>query len=169
VKKLIIVMLVGMFALLGGEKIFGFEKSAQAKIVLGGLEMKGDDFSLMKGFVYRAIQEPGFDEKMKAKCAEVLVWAAHKLVDKKSHDLTKTTDDLSRLYRAIVGDIGTFFNNPDTSIVVKKQKFSEWLNLGKKVVVKFVRITVKSKSSGKVVTKVEWDISIPKPVKVKKK
>jgi hypothetical protein len=169
VKKLIIVLLMGLFVLGGGEKIFGFEKSAHAKIILGGLEMKSDDFALMKGFVYRAIQEQGFDKKMKAKCAEVLVWATYKLMDKKSYDLTSTNDSLSQIFRAIVGDIGTFFNNPNTPVKIKKQRSSKWLELGKKVVVKFVRITVKSKSSGQVTTQVEWDISIPKPVKVKKK
>lgn len=161
--------MVGMFVFGAGEKIFGFEKSAQAKIVLGGMEMKSDDFSLMKGFIYEAIQAPGFNDKMKAKCAEVLVWATQKLVDKKTHDLTQTTDDLSRLFRAMVGDIGTFFNNPNVPIKVKKQKSSEWVALGKKVVVKFIRITVKSKTSGASVTKVEWEISIPKPKKTKGK
>tara|TARA_R110002020_G_scaffold427811_1_gene637238 strand:+ start:1265 stop:1780 length:516 start_codon:yes stop_codon:yes gene_type:complete len=169
VKKLIVALIIGMFALVGVEKNFGFKKAAQAKVVLGGLEMKSDDFALMKGFIYEAIQAPSFDEKLKAKCAEVLVWLAQKLVDKKTHDLTKTTDDLSRLYRAIVGDIGTFFNSGAVPMALKKQKSSQWVALGKKVVVKFVRIAVKSKSSGKTTTKVEWDISIPKSKKTKGK
>ncbi len=168
-KKLIIAMLLGMFVFCGGEKIFGFEKNAYAKIALNGLEMKSDDFSLMKGFIYEAVHHGNFGDKMKAKCAEVLVWATKKLVDKKTHDLGTAKGDNARLFRAIVQDIGNFFNSPKVPLKVKKQKAAEWIQNGKRLIVKFVRITVKSSSTGETITKTEWEIRLPKTNQAKGK
>lgn len=168
-KKLFVVLMVLVFGSVGGEKIFGFEKNAHAKIYMNGLEMQNDDFSLLKGFVYEAIQHPSFDETAKAKCAEVLVWATKKLVVKEKHDLTTGGGANGRLFRAIVADISTYLGSKGISKKDKKKKMAEWWANGKKIVVKFIRISVKSKSTGKTVTKIEWEIKIPKATQVKGK
>jgi len=169
VKKLIVALLIGIFALAGGEKIFGFEKSAQAKIVLGGAEMHQNHFSLMKGFVHEAITKDKFTDGMKAKCAEMLVWITQKLMDKKHHDLTKTTDDLSRLFRAVVVDINSFFANSKKTQKEKMKIAEKWVGNGKRLIVKFVRITIKSKTTGGSITKIDWKITLPKIIKPKVK
>ena len=168
-KKLIIAMLVGMFALGGGEKIFGFEKSAQAKIVLGGAEMQQHHFDLMKGFIYEAVIKGNFSDGMKAKCAEMLVWATKKLVDKKKHDLSTSPDDLSRLFRAVVGDINTFFSNPKINDKDRIKAAKKWVDVGKRLVVRFVKITIKSKATGKEETKIDWEITLTPKTKTKTK
>jgi hypothetical protein len=169
-KKLIVAMLIGMFAFAGaGEKIFGFEKSAQAKIVLGGAAMQQHHFDLMKGFIYEAVIKGNFSEEMKAKCAEMLVWATKKLVDKRYHDLSTTTDDLSRLFRAVVGDINTFFSNPKTKDKDRTAAAKKWIDVGKRIAVRFVKITIKSSTTGKEETKIDWEITLTPKAKVETK
>ena len=51
----------------------------------------------------------------------------------------------------------------------KRKKMNAWMETGKKVTVKFIKISVKSKSTGKTITKVEWEISIPKTTQTKGK
>lgn len=169
-KKLIVAMLIGMFVFTGaGEKIFGFEKSAGAKIVLGGAVMQQHHFDLMKGFVYDAVIKGDFSEEMKAKCAEMLVWATKKFVNKKHHDLSTTTDDLSRLFRAVVGDINTFFSNPKIKDKERIAAAKKWIDAGKRIAVRFVKITIKSKTTGKEETKIDWEITLMPKAKVKTK
>ena len=168
-KKLLVVLMVLVFGSVGGEKIFGFEKNAHAKIYMNGLEMQSNDFSLMKGFVYEAIQHPSFDDAAKARCAEVLVWATKKLVSKETHDLTTGGGANGRLFRAIVADIGTYLGSGKIPNKEKRKKMNQWREIGKKVVVRFIKISVKSKSTGKTITKVEWEISIPKITQTKGK
>jgi hypothetical protein len=47
----------------------------------------------------------------------------------------------------------------------------KWVEDGKRMIVKFVRITIKSKTTGETITKIIWEITLPKipEVKVKKK
>ena len=169
-KKLIILLLVCLFSITGGEKIFGSEKSAHAKVILGGAEMGDPQHSLLKGFVYNMVQYGKFNEKMKEKCAEMLVWLLKKHRSKQVHDLTKTTDDLSTLFRACVQDINAFFANPKLSDKEKQALIAKWFQDCKRLVVTYIEITVKSKATGQTQTKIEWSMVLAKVgVKDKKK
>jgi len=169
-RKLIVAMLIGMFVFAGGgEKIFGFEKSAQAKIVLNGAEMKQPHFRLMKGFLYEAVKKGNFSEEMQAKCAEMIVWAKDLLDDKKVHDLSVPVDGLSRLFRAVVGDINTFFSNPKLSSKDRAAVAGAWVGVGGNLLVRFVRITIKSKATGQTETKVDWEMTLLEKAEGEKK
>ena len=169
-RKLIVAMLIGMFVFVGGgEKIFGSEKSVQAKIVLNGAEMKQPHFRLMKGFLYEAVNKGNFSEEMKAKCAEMIVWAMDLLNDKEVHDLSVPTDSLARLFRAVVGDINTFFSNPKLTSKDRVAAAGVWGGIGGKLLVKFVRITIKSKATGQTETKVDWEMTLLKKAVGEKK
>jgi hypothetical protein len=90
-------------------------------------------------------------------------------MDKKHHDLTKTTDDLSRLFRAVVVDINSFFVNSKKTQKEKMKIAEKWVGNGRRLIVKFVRITIKSKTTGGTITKIDWKITLPKIIKPKVK
>ncbi len=110
-KKFVVILLVALFTLGGGEKIFGEANFAQARIVYGGAEMKDVHLNLLKGYLYEAVIKGDFDNEMKAKTAEMIVWATKLLVHKEVFDLTDGKDDLSRLFAAAVMDINDFFRS----------------------------------------------------------
>ena len=161
-KKLIILLLVCLFSIAGGEKIFGLEKSAHAKVILDGAHMGTMQHNLLKGFVYNMVQYGDFNEKMKEKCAEMLVWLLKKHRSKQVHDLTKTTDELSTLFRACVQDINNFFAKSKILDKEKRALIIKWLQDGKRLLVTYIEITIKSKTTGQSQTKIEWSMTLAK-------
>jgi len=161
-------LLIALFTLGGGEKIFGETNTAHARIVYDGAEMKDVHFNLLKGYLYEAIIKGDFDEEMKAKTAEMIVWATKLLVHKQVFDLTNGKDDLSRLFEAAVLDINDFFRNPKVTKQEKTVRSQGWIDTGKKLIVRFARITLKSKSTGKETTQIDWEIRLPTKVEKKK-
>ena len=93
-KKFVVMLLVALFTLGGGEKIFGETNHANARIVYSGAEMKDVHFNLLKGYLYEAVIKGEFDDEMKAKTAEMLVWATKLLVHKEVFDLTDGKDNV---------------------------------------------------------------------------
>lgn len=167
-KKFVVMLLVALFTLGGGEKIFGEANSANARIVYDGAEMKDVHLNLLKGYLYEAVVKGDFDDEMKGKTAEMLVWATKLLVHKEVFDLTNGKDDLSRLFKAAVLDINDFFRNPKVSKQEKTIRSQGWIENGKKLIVRFTRITLKSRSTGKETTKIDWEIRLPAKVDKKK-
>ena len=72
-KKFIVMLLIALFTLGGGEKIFGETNAAGARIVYDGAEMKDVHLNLLKGYLYEAIIKGDFNEEMKARTAEMIV------------------------------------------------------------------------------------------------
>jgi len=167
-KKFVVMLLVALFALGGGEKIFGEKKFASARIVYNGAEMKDVHFNLLKGYLYEAVIKGDFDDEMKAKTAEMLVWATKLLVHKQVFDLTDGKDDLSRLFVAAVMDINDFFRSDKTTKQEKTIRSQGWIENGKRLIVRFTRISLKSRSTGKETTKIDWEIRLPAKVEKKK-
>ena len=167
-KKFIVMLLVALFTLGGGEKIFGETNSANARIVYGGAEMRDVHFNLLKGYLYEAVIKGEFDDEMKAKTAEMLVWATKLLVHKEVFDLTDGKDDLSRLFGAAVLDINDFFRSNKITKQEKTIRSQGWIENGKKLIIRFTRVTLKSRSTGKETTKIDWEIRLPAKVDKKK-
>ena len=167
-KKFIVMLLVALFTLGGGEKIFGETNHANARIVYGGAEMRDVHFNLLKGYLYEAVVKGEFDDEMKAKTAEMLVWATKLLVHKEVFDLTDGKDDLSRLFGAAVLDINDFFRSNKITKQEKTIRSQNWIENGKKLIIRFTRVTLKSRSTGKETTKIDWEIRLPAKVDKKK-
>ena len=83
-------------------------------------------------------------------------------------DLTDGKDDLSRLFSAAVLDINDFFRNPKVSKQEKTIRSQGWIENGKKLIVRFTLITLKSRATGKETTKIDWEIRLPAKVDKKK-
>jgi len=167
-KKFVVMLLIALFTLGGGEKIFGETKSAHARLVYSGAEMKDVHLNLLKGYLYEAIVKGDFNDEMKARTAEMIVWTTKLLVDKKVHDVTDNTDDISRLFHAAVLDINDFFRDTRLTPQQKSLQSQKWIENGKKLIVRFMRVTLKSKSTGKESTKIDWEIRLPTKVDKKK-
>lgn len=167
-KKFIVCLLVTFFAFGGVEKIFGEKKIASARVVYDNAEMKEVHFNLLKGYLYEVIVRGQFTDEMKAKTAEMIVWVTKILKEKEIYDLTHGKDDLSRLFGAAVLDINEFFRTDQVTKQEKTIKSQEWINNGKNLIVRFTKITLKSKSTGKETTKVDWEIRLPTKVDKKK-
>ena len=167
-KKFVVMLLVALFTLGGGEKIFGETNHANARIVYSGAEMKDVHFNLLKGYLYEAVIKGEFDDEMKAKTAEMLVWATKLLVHKEVFDLTDGKDDLSRLFGAAVLDINDFFRSNKITKQEKTIRSQGWIENGKKLIIRFTRVTLKSRSTGKETTKIDWEIRLPAKVDKKK-
>ncbi len=167
-KKFVIMLLIALFTLGGGEKIFGETNAAHARIVYDGAEMKDVHLNLLKGYLYEAIIKGNFNEDMKARTAEMIVWATKLLVHKQVFDLTSGKDDLSRLFEAAVLDINDFFRDAKVTKQEKTIRSQGWIDTGKKLIVNFTRVTLKSKSTGKETTKIDWEIRLPTKVDKKK-
>ena len=167
-KKFVVMLLVALFTLGGGEKIFGETNHANARIVYGGAEMRDVHFNLLKGYLYEAVIKGEFDDEMKAKTAEMLVWATKLLVHKEVFDLTDGKDDLSRLFGAAVLDINDFFRSNKITKQEKTIRSQNWIENGKKLIIRFTRVTLKSRSTGKETTQIDWEIRLPAKVDKKK-
>ena len=167
-KKFVVMLLIALFVLGGGEKIFGGTNSANARIVYGGAEMKDVHLNLLKGYLYEAIVKGDFNDEMKARTAEMIVWATKLLVHAQVFDLTNGEDDLSHLFEAAVLDINDFFRDVKVTKQEKSLRSQGWIDNGKRLIVNFTRITLKSRSTGKETTKIDWEIRLPAKVDKKK-
>ena len=161
-------LLIALFTLGGGEKIFGETNAAGARIVYDGAEMKDVHLNLLKGYLYEAIIKGDFNEEMKARTAEMIVWATKLLVHEQVFDLTNGEDDLSHLFEAAVLDINDFFRDVKVTKQEKSLRSQGWIDNGKRLIVNFTRITLKSRSTGKETTKIDWEIRLPAKVDKKK-
>lgn len=167
-KKFVVMLLITLFTLGGGEKIFGGTNSAHARIVYSGAEMKDVHLNLLKGYLYEAVVKGDFNEEMKARTAEMIVWATKLLVHEQVFDLTNGEDDLSHLFEAAVLDINDFFRDVKVTKQEKSLRSQGWIDNGKRLIVNFTRITLKSRSTGKETTKIDWEIRLPAKVDKKK-